>query len=193
MRRRTACAAGAVALATLLSAVVPVPRQFIWNATASVPTGLYHIGGKAGLRIGDRVAIEPPPVLRRYLAARGYLPAGMPLIKDVAALPGHTVCRSGSEVAVDGRAVGRARTHDSRARSLPVWQGCRTLARDEIFVMNRRAPGSFDGRYFGVLARRHLIGRATPVWTDEAGNGAHMWFARPTVPDSPTTNQGDLP
>lgn len=193
MRRRTACLAGAVALATLLSAVVPVSRQFIWNATASVPTGLYHIGGKSGLQIGDRVAIEPPPALRRYLAARGYLPAGIPLIKDIAALPGQTVCRSGSEVTVDDQTVGWARTRDSRGRSLPVWQGCRTLARDEIFAMNRSAPGSFDGRYFGVLARKHLIGQATPVWTDEAGNGARVWFARPTIPCSPTTNQGDLP
>ena len=47
--------------------------------------------------------------------------------------------------------------------------------------MNRRASGSFDGRYFGPLPAARLIGRASPVWTDETGDGERVWFARPTL------------
>ena len=70
-------------LATL---TVPVSRYAVWNATASVPTGLYLIRGKASLHVGERVAVEPPPAMRNLLAERNYLPRGVPLLKRVAAL-----------------------------------------------------------------------------------------------------------
>lgn len=195
MKRRHVIVAAGVAAASLLSAALPVKRILVWNATASVPTGLYLLRGGRRPAAGDRVAIDPPPALQSYLEERGYLPSGVPLVKEVAAKKGDTVCRRGLAVSVNGRIVGRARLRDSAGRDLPVWQGCRTIAADEIFVMNPKAPASFDGRYFGVLARDRIIGRAQPLWTDEAGNGRHVWFARPAAGGtfSPRTedNQGD--
>lgn len=182
MKRRTILIAGAAAAAALLSAALPVSRVLVWNATASVPTGLYHIRGTASLHVGERVAVEPPQQLQSFLAARGYLPVGMPLLKEIAALPGDRVCRTGTSITINGEPVGTARARDSRGRALPAWSGCKVIAADQLFVMNRRAPGSFDGRYFGPLKRTQLIGRASPVWTDETGNGVHVWFARPTLP-----------
>lgn len=181
MKRRTILIAGTVVAATLLSAALPMSRVLVWNATASVPTGLYHIRGTASLHVGERVAIDPPPRLRQILAARGYLPGGVPLLKEVAALTGDRVCRTGLLVTINDKPAGKARARDSRGRPLPAWQGCHRIAADELFVMSRRAPGSFDGRYFGPIARAQLIGRASPVWTDEAGDGVHVWFARPTI------------
>ncbi len=185
MKRRTILLASMVAVATLVSAALPLSRILVWNATASVPTGLYHIRGTASLHVGERVAIEPPSRLRSYLAERGYLPSGVPLLKEVAALRGDTVCRTGLTITINGEPVGAVRALDSQARPLPDWQGCHTIAADEIFVMNRRAPDSFDGRYFGPVARSQLIGRANPVWTDEAGDGEHIWFARPHITATP--------
>lgn len=181
MKRRTIIIAGTAAAAALFSAALPVSRVLVWNATASVPTGLYHIRGTASLHVGERVAIDPPPHLQRFLAARGYLPVGMPLLKEIAALPGDRVCRTGASITINGAPVGTARARDSRGRALPAWSGCRVIAADELFVMNRRAPDSFDGRYFGPLKRTQLIGRASPVWTDETGDGERVWFARPTL------------
>jgi len=191
MKRRTLIIAGTVCAAALLSAALPFSRILIWNATASVPTGLYHIGGTTGLQVGERVAIDPPPRLRDYLATRDYLPTGIPLLKEVAARPGDTVCRQGLAITINGARAGLARAADSIGRVLPVWQGCRTIAAGQIFVMNRRASGSFDGRYFGPIARDHLLGRASPVWTDEQGDGAHIWFAQPSNVAPSINNQGD--
>jgi conjugative transfer signal peptidase TraF len=200
MSRWSAWLAGGVVVAALTSAALPMMRLLVWNATPSVPTGLYRIGGTDGLRIGERVAIDPPATLRTYLAKRGYLPVEVPLLKEVAALSGQTVCRSERMLTIDGRIVGTARLLDSRGRRLPVWKGCHTLRRGDIFVMNLRAPGSFDGRYFGIMSREVVIGRAVPVWTDERGDGAYVWFAgRAAVPPPrsprslPTTNEGDEP
>ena len=181
MKRRTMLIAGTVVAAAMLSIALPVSRVLVWNATASVPTGLYHIRGKASLHVGERVAIDPPPPLQRLLAARGYLPVGMPLLKEIAALPGDRVCRTGASITINGEPASTARARDSRGRALPAWSGCRIIAADEFFVMNRRAPDSFDGRYFGALPAARLIGRASPVWTDETGDGEHVWFARPTL------------
>ena len=191
MTRRRFILAGVVAAATLATLVVPVSRYAVWNATASVPTGLYAIRGKASLHVGERVGIKPPPELRRLLAVRGYLPTGVPLIKRVAAVSGQRACRFGHAVTIDGDFAGVARARDRLGRPLPAWFGCRTLRVGELFVMNPAAPDSFDGRYFGVLRIANVIGRATPVWTDEAGNGDHVWFADPRANPVLTTNQGD--
>ena len=188
MKRRAIVLAGTVAAAALLSAALPAPRVLVWNATASVPTGLYHIRGTASLHVGERVAIDPSPELRRYLAARGYLPGGVPLLKEIAALTGDRICRTGFRITINGEHAAEARAHDNQGRPLPIWQGCHTLTGSEIFAMNRRAPDSFDGRYFGVLSRARLIGRASPVWTDEAGDGARVWFARPTISSTANHN-----
>ncbi len=191
MKRRTILVAGTVAAAALLSAALPMSRILLWNMTASVPIGLYHIRGTASLHVGERVAIDPPLRLRTYLAERGYLSSGVPLLKEVSALRGDTVCRHDLVIMINGEPAGEARALDSRARPLPDWQGCRTIGADEIFVMNRRAPGSFDGRYFGPIPRAHVIGRANPVWTDEAGKGEHVWFARPHLIPIANTNPND--
>jgi conjugative transfer signal peptidase TraF len=193
MKRGTIILAGTVAAAALLSAALPMSSVLIWNTTASVPTGLYHIRGTASLHIGERVAIDPPPQLRRFLAARGYLPGGVPLLKEIAALPGDTVCRTGALITINDVPSGAARVRDSRGRALPEWKGCRVIAAEEIFIMNRHAPDSFDGRYFGPLPRAQLIGRASPVWTDEAGDGVHVWFARPTISATASHNEETQP
>ena len=75
----------------------------------------------SGLAVDDRVAIEPPAAIQRLLAERGYLPAGVPLLKRVAAVPGQRVCRTGLAITVDGVPMGDALDRDRRGRPLPVW------------------------------------------------------------------------
>lgn len=192
MMRRSHLLAGVVGAATLATLTVRPARYAVWNASASVPTGLYAIRGKASLQVGERVAIEPPPELRRLLAERGYLPATVPLLKRIAAVSGQRICRFGHGVTIDGEFVGAARARDRLDRPLPAWFGCRKLHSGELFVMNPAAPDSFDGRYFGVLRMADVIGRVTPVWTDEAGDGDHVWLADPRASEtSPPSTQGD--
>jgi conjugative transfer signal peptidase TraF len=191
MTRRSIFFACVVVAATLTTLTVPVSRYAVWNATASLPTGLYAIRGKASLHVGERVAIEPPPELRRLLAERHYLPTGVPLLKRIAAVRGQRICRFAHGVTIDGTFVGAARARDQLGRPLPEWAGCHVLRTGELFVMNPAAPDSFDGRYFGPIRLDTVIGRATPVWTDEAGDGHHVWFADPREIFSPTTPKGD--
>lgn len=188
MKRATMLFAAAAVLGALASVAFPPARLLVWNITASVPTGLYRIEPARDPRIGDRVAIAPPPQLRAFLAERGYLPSGVPLLKEIAALEGQRVCRMDLAITIDGELRAAARAGDTLGRALPVWDGCRTLGAGEVFVLNAHAPGSFDGRYFGPLARSTVIGRAVPVWTDETQTDARA-ARRPGTSNSQPTPQ----
>lgn len=165
------------ALLLITLAMVHVAPRLVWNASASVPVGLYEIGSATPLEVTDLVAVNAPEPLAAFLADRGYLPRGVPLLKRVAALPGQTVCRSEGDITVDGITVGNALDRDRLGRTLPNWQGCHRLGANELFLMNTGVRDSLDGRYFGPLAVTTVIGRATPLYTDEDGDGRFVWRA----------------
>jgi conjugative transfer signal peptidase TraF len=141
-----------------------LPKLLLWNASASVPRGLYLLHPALPLHVDELVAVIPPEPLARFAALRGYLPLGMPLLKHVAALDGQIVCRFADRVTIDGHIAALARERDSRGRTLPRWQGCRTLRAGEVFLLNSAIPDSFDGRYFGALSVNTITARAEPLW-----------------------------
>jgi len=155
-----ACGIGLIALPL----AVRMPTRLIWNASASVPIGLYAVSPVAPLRVGDLVTVAPPPALERLLVERRYLGAGVPMLKHVAALGGDTVCRRSRIVSIDGVTAAKALRNDRLGRPLPTWHGCGLLWRDQVFLLNPAEPSSFDGRYFGPLSIDTITGRARAVF-----------------------------
>jgi len=155
------------ATSLLLSTVGGTKPLYIWNASNSVPIGLYRVQPATRLAVTELVAVQPPDLLAAFLDLNGYLPIGVPMLKRVLALPGQTVCRNGLTITVDGIEVGDAQERDGRGRPLPVWHGCRVIADGDVFVMNWQSADSLDGRYFGPLPASAVVGRAVPVWTGE--------------------------
>ena len=159
-------AGASAALAALLLPALHRPQlRLVWNASASVPLGLYRIEPAAIPRVGDLVAVRPSPALTRFMAERRYVEAGAVLVKPVAALAGTTFCRTNMRVTLDGRAVATALPRDRFGRPLPRWSGCRRLARNELVLIAPALRASFDSRYFGPVDRAQVIGRAIPLWT----------------------------
>jgi conjugative transfer signal peptidase TraF len=156
---------------------------FVWNASASVPIGLYRVEPAGRVEVADLVVVMPPEPLATLLAERGYLPHGVPLIKRVLALAGTTVCRLGVEITAYGMTYGRARELDSHGRRLPEWRGCGVVAKGEAFLMNWDAEDSFDSRYVGPLPLASMVGRAVPVWTADDADSA------PASADGPTAGR----
>ncbi|MBV8191687.1 MAG: S26 family signal peptidase [Alphaproteobacteria bacterium] len=141
----------------------PIP-QLIWNASASVPIGLYRVIPAGKLRVGELVVVQPTEALAEFLADRRYLAMGVPLLKYILALPGQMVCRMDLTITVDGTTIGRALELDHAGRGLPKWDGCKVVPAGEVFFMNWRSDYSFDGRYFGPLPASTIVGRADPLW-----------------------------
>ncbi len=162
-----------VAIASFIS----TPTRLVWNVSASAPIGLYAIDPPGDLTVTDLVAVDPPAALADFMVERGYIGRGVPLLKRVMGLPRQEVCRVRRTITVDGVELGAALDRDRSGRELPVWNGCRRIGGDEIFLMNRQVCDSLDGRYFGPIPISTIIGRATPIYTDEAGDGRFVWRA----------------
>nr|WP_244440703.1 S26 family signal peptidase [Bradyrhizobium oligotrophicum] len=150
----------------LMEAGLPARHPvLIWNASDSVPIGLYLVQPVQRWVTSEIVVVLPQGVLAGWLADAGYLPNGVPMLKRILALPGQSVCRREHVILIDGVEAGVAQESDRHGRPLPDWQGCRTIGDDELFLMNRQSDSSLDGRYFGLTATSEVIGRAIPVWT----------------------------
>jgi conjugative transfer signal peptidase TraF len=157
---------GSVGVLALATGAGQTPL-YMWNASASVPLGLYSLQPANTRYVGELVAVLPPEPLATFLADGSYLPRGVPMLKRVLALPRQTVCRQTLSILVDGTAVGDARERDGRGRPLPNWQGCRVIAPGELFLMNWQSANSLDGRYFGPIPSSAVIARAHPIWIEK--------------------------
>lgn len=163
-RRRLAFCSAAAILLTTVPLFVDLPLRIMWNASASVPRGLYIITDDMPVR-GELAVVRPARPVARYMARRHYVPLGIPLIKPVAATSGATACRHGDRVTIDGRPAATALRADRLGRPLPVWTGCARLAAGELFLLADASSASFDSRYFGPVKADEVAGRAVPVWT----------------------------
>ena len=157
----------AVGLSLGLLAAAQIDRvpRLIWNASASVPIGLYVVRASHAPSLGDLVAVRLPEDLSSWVVERGYVGADTLLLKRVTAVSGMTVCRNNLEITIDGGVVAQAASADQQGRPLPRWIGCVTLGSDEVFLLLAGVAASLDGRYFGPLATDTILGRAIPLWT----------------------------
>jgi conjugative transfer signal peptidase TraF len=152
-----------LALALLVAPSTATRRPLlIWNASASVPIGLYWVARKIPT-VGDLAVVRLPPQIAPLAADRGYLPRTAYLLKTVVAAGGDRVCSYGGYVIVHGVYMARIRVADRRRRPLPHWQGCRGLRPAELFLLARE-PESFDSRYFGPIRADYVVGRATLIF-----------------------------
>jgi type IV secretory pathway protease TraF len=152
-----------LAAATCLVVIIvikPIPR-LIWNVSESVPTGPYFVKMRQP-DLDEIAVIRPADWVRLYASSRGYLPDNVWLLKPIVAMRDSLVCRFGKYIFVNGKLVAKAKIWDRKHRLLPIWQGCRTLKSDEVFVL-ARPQYSFDSRYFGPVNRNQIVGTAIPL------------------------------
>jgi len=163
-RRKGAWFLVTVAGVTLgLASLQPRAPVLIWNFTTSVPVGLYRIEPATPAK-GDILAIAPEGALRETLNTHAGLPAERLLLKQLAAVPGDTVCRNQTTVTINGVIAAKARLHSRAGLPLPAWNGCRTLGGGEAFLLGPHAS-SFDSRYFGPIDDGQIVGVARPILT----------------------------
>jgi conjugative transfer signal peptidase TraF len=155
-----------VALSAMTFAVFVDPsHKVIYNGSSSVPPGWYESRPARSLSVGMMVLVRLPQAAQQMAERRHYLPAGVPVLKHIAAVPGTKVCEDRGAVTVNGKLMARALSHDALGRVLIPWSGCRALAETELFLLNSLSRSSFDSRYFGPVDRSQVIGAAFPIWT----------------------------
>ncbi len=151
--------------ALLMPLAIPNRVHLVYNPSDSVPRGWYRIGPADSLQVGSIVLARLPAPAAALAAQRGYLPAGIPLLKRIGAVGPQRVCIDGASVRIDDVAVATVMRADGQGRPLRAWPQCRRLVRGELFLLSSTNLASFDSRYFGPIAASNVIGRALPIWT----------------------------
>lgn len=166
MNRRMFVACMVIGVAALcMPAVVRFPARLVYNPSDSVARGWYRIGSPDSLHVGGTVLVQLPAGVAAFSAQRGYMPAGVPLLKRIGAVAPQSVCVGDGAVRIDGVLVAAVLAQDSAYRRLKPWAQCRTLAVGELFLLSNVHPASFDSRYFGPVDASAVIGSAHPLWT----------------------------
>lgn len=159
-------AIGIAAAAGIAAVSVFPPGAFlIWNRTESAPKGLYFITRDNPVT-GDWAVLSGDAASAQWIAGNGYLGPDWPIIKRVSASEGDEICRSESEVMINGTLAAIALDTDRSGEKLPRWGGCFTLRNGEVFLLNNH-PRSLDGRYFGAERRSDLLGSARLIFRSE--------------------------
>lgn len=157
MRRLLPILIGAVSCAFVAAGFAGARDHVLYNPSESIPSGFYARIGDAPVA-GAVVTVRARDVAPDYARLRDYADDTDRFIKRVAAVAGDVVCAEGDHVTVGIRALTR-QARDAEGRALPRWQGCRTLAIGELFLLGD-TEDSFDGRYWGPIDARLIEG----VW-----------------------------
>jgi conjugative transfer signal peptidase TraF len=145
-----------------------------FNATPSVPIGIYWISSEAN---SPFVEFCPPEPFGSTSVERGYRPktsiicsdGGEPLLKPIIARSGDSVEMSPRGISVNGIPVPNTapRALDSEGRSLKSWPfGRYRVPPDSVWVASSYNSRSFDSRYFGPIRGNDIRHRLRPIWTE---------------------------
>ena len=146
-----------IGLALFGAAFTPHDR-LIWNRTGSAPQGLYWLSDEPFTH-GRWVVVSARSADAQWAEDHEFVGRDWPLLKQIAGLPGDEICRTDTQIMINGKGAGEARLRDSSGRDLPSWEGCVVLGQDQLFLMNAH-PDSLDGRYFGPVETSDLDGVA---------------------------------
>lgn len=139
-----------------------IPIKLVWNASASVPKGLYRVNNTT-LKKGDLVLVQLPEWAAQLANQRGYLPRKIAAMKHITGVQNDVVCRFGQQIFVSGMPSVKAKYYDNHGQKMPCWNGCKRIGIGEIFLLADH-PASFDGRYFGVTKTINITGALKPIW-----------------------------
>ena len=151
---------GAIGITALALSLNNAPKVIL-NLTPSIRVGLYLTSSEP-VTHGAIVMLSPTSSAHRLVLVHAVTGAQRPMLKIVAAMVGDRVCRSGLMVSINGHNRVWARRTDHTGQRLPSWQRCHVLKVDELFVLGTHRD-SFDGRYFGPIARSDVTTRAFPL------------------------------
>lgn len=158
----------------------PLSPPLVYNASSSLPVGLYRSIPKDQLELGDIVRLALPESLQPVVARWGYAqhPAARYLIKQIAGLPGQTVCHQSGQIVVNGVIWGPVHHVDHLGYPLPqaLPEGsCEQLGPAAYFVATPQGA-SLDSRYFGPVSHRDILQVIQPLWVArvfKAGAGSN--------------------
>jgi len=150
-------------LAVTIMSVKRLGYTVTYQATNSMPRGLYLIMPVKSIARGDIVVFYPPITIRDFLKQQHWLPYSGMIMKYALGLPGDYVCRRKDELWINKRKVAHIYYKTSSNLALPQQKFCGKLAENQYFLISLFVPNSFDSRYFGAIERKYISGKAISI------------------------------
>ncbi len=159
------------------------------NLTSSMPLGLYYFSSSSTInwpKRGDIVAVCLPENIAKEGLKRHYLFYGhchsngavhsMAVLKKVIAVPNDEVIVTDTQMIVNGRGY-FAPQQATDSNNLPVTHFIHKRFYSHVtgfWLYGENSPvRSWDSRYYGGIARKHIIGAYKPLWVSRKSGG---WF-----------------
>lgn len=134
--------------------------QLLYQSTQSMPTGLYLQYPANNYELKDNVVFYPNLKMESLILKRGWLNIKEPLLKRIIAVNGNYVCIKDHMLWVNNKKIAPILAHDRKGKTLPYISFCRNLVKNEFWVLGVSSPYSFDSRYFGVVMKSQIKGKA---------------------------------
>lgn len=126
------------------------------NPTESQPYRLFLILKKRPFDRGDLVSFRFPG--SKYYAENSIF------VKEVRGMPGdHLEMRNDRTVWLNGRFLDTVRATDSQGRAVEPLHFDGPIPEGHYF-MYASAPNSYDSRYYGLIGKEQILGKAIPLW-----------------------------
>ena len=172
--RRVSVGTAVAGVSLLLLGAIVYASGVRLNSTRSIPLGVYWLTSDPVAKGAYVLFCPPQAAVFDEAKARGYIGAGFCpgdygyLMKRVLAAKGDAVTVAAEGVRVNGELLPFSAPIPAHpaGRPLPRFAADRfTLSASELLLMSDVSGKSFDGRYFGPIARSQIEGVIRPVFT----------------------------
>ena len=153
-----------VFLATVVSVIKKAGYRITYSVTPSMPQGFYLIVPSKKIARYDTVEFMPPQAALDFARDLHWVPKSGFIIKYVFAIPGDEVCVRNEAIWINDKKTGKVYRFYAFGKLLPQTKICGKLADGQYLLMSTKRERSFDGRYFGPVSSRNILGRAIPIF-----------------------------
>jgi len=155
-------------LMVLLVAVVILLSHFHFGLTyqvsPSMQKGFYWVRPAKNLKRGDIALFMPPSHTLLFLRRHHWIPNKGWMMKYIVGIPGDFVCQKDHVIWINHHKFAHVYNYYAKGKSLPNTHFCGKLKFNQYLLMSTKVKRSFDGRYFGPIDRKNIIGRVVPVF-----------------------------
>lgn len=134
-----------------------------YNATDSMPKGIYVLLAAKDFRRGDIVLFPPPGQIAALCQTRRYVDDKTLFLKYVAALEGDRYYKKAQDFYIESRMIGRISSADRQGRELPQLGEGFKIVSPGYFLPVSFAERSFDARYYGEVPLSAVQYKAVPL------------------------------
>lgn len=152
-----------ISLAVSIKIIRELGYGITYQATPSMPKGFYLIEPAKTIKKGDIVIFRPPKSTLNFLLKHKWIPNSGLLMKHIVAVFGDKVVEQKGTIWINNQKTGPVYKYYAPGKILPNSNFQGVLQPHQYLLMSTRIKRSFDGRYFGPVSGKDIVGKAIPL------------------------------